>query len=308
MPWARQLWVPLAYFGVLSMSGPRRREPGARHFSCGYAIGRRRVVSRDLRRELKAVTATALREIIPDWTLGETANSRLDEELLARAYRFSEEAHRGQTRNSGEPYVTHCVEVAKILADLQLDTTTVASGLIHDVVEDTKFTVADVEREFGKEIAGDRRRADEDREAAEQRVEPGPAGRELPQAAALDREGRARHHRQARGPAAQHADARLPARGEAAPHRAGDARPLRAARASLRHGEDAVGARGPRLQAPRDRGLQGAGEARSRRSAPSARSSSPRCASRSSASWRARGSRTSRSPAGRSTSGRSTRR
>jgi GTP pyrophosphokinase len=99
------------------------------------------------------MTATALREIIPGWSTGETANDRLDEEVLARAYRFSEEAHRGQTRNSGEPYVTHCVEVAKILAGLQLDTTTVASGLIHDVVEDTGRTVADVEREFGKEIA-----------------------------------------------------------------------------------------------------------------------------------------------------------
>ncbi|MES2179532.1 MAG: bifunctional (p)ppGpp synthetase/guanosine-3',5'-bis(diphosphate) 3'-pyrophosphohydrolase [Gemmatimonadota bacterium] len=97
--------------------------------------------------------ATALREVIPDWSLNEGANQRLDQELLARAYRFSEEAHRGQTRNSGEPYVTHCVEVAKILADLQLDSTTVASGLIHDVVEDTKITVEDVEREFGKEIA-----------------------------------------------------------------------------------------------------------------------------------------------------------
>ena len=99
------------------------------------------------------MTATALREIIPGWSLDEGANVRLDEELLARAYRYSEAAHRGQTRNSGEPYVTHCVEVAKILAELQLDTTTVASGLIHDVVEDTKITVEDVEAEFGKEIA-----------------------------------------------------------------------------------------------------------------------------------------------------------
>ena len=99
------------------------------------------------------MTGTALREIIPGWTDGETANDRLDHDVLARAYRFSELAHRGQTRNSGEPYVTHCVEVAKILANLQLDTTTVASGLIHDVVEDTGMTVADVEREFGKEIA-----------------------------------------------------------------------------------------------------------------------------------------------------------
>ena len=103
----------------------------------------------------RVVTATgvALRDIIPDWSLNEVASQRLDQDLLARAYRFSEEAHRGQFRNSGEPYVTHCVEVAKILADLQLDSTTVASGLIHDVVEDTKITVEEVEAEFGKEIA-----------------------------------------------------------------------------------------------------------------------------------------------------------
>jgi GTP pyrophosphokinase len=99
------------------------------------------------------VTTTALREIIPGWTFDEGAHARLDEELLARAYRFSEEAHRGQTRNSGAPYVMHCIEVAKILADLQLDSTTVASGLIHDVVEDTAIELDDVEREFGKEIA-----------------------------------------------------------------------------------------------------------------------------------------------------------
>ena len=101
------------------------------------------------------MTATALREAIPGWPDGEIpAHERLDADLLAHAYQFSAEAHAGQVRNSGEPYVTHCVEVAKILADLQLDSVTVASGLIHDVVEDTKITVADVEREFGPEVAG----------------------------------------------------------------------------------------------------------------------------------------------------------
>ncbi len=101
------------------------------------------------------MTATALREVIPGWPDGEApAHERLDRDLLAHAYQFSAEAHAGQVRNSGEPYVTHCVEVAKILADLQLDSATVASGLIHDVVEDTKMTVADVEREFGTEVAG----------------------------------------------------------------------------------------------------------------------------------------------------------
>ncbi len=99
------------------------------------------------------MATTVLHELIPGWTLSEGANDRLDRDLLVRAYRFSEEAHRGQMRNSGDPYITHCVEVAKILADLQLDSTTVASGLIHDVVEDTRITIAEVEAEFGKEIA-----------------------------------------------------------------------------------------------------------------------------------------------------------
>jgi len=99
------------------------------------------------------VTATAMRGVIPGWPDAFEAE-RLDRELLARAYRFSEEAHRGQTRLSGDPFVTHCVEVARILAELQLDSVTVACGLIHDVVEDTRITVVDVEQEFGKEVAG----------------------------------------------------------------------------------------------------------------------------------------------------------
>ncbi len=93
-------------------------------------------------------------ELIPGWDLNNgSLPERLDVELLARAYRFSERAHAGQTRRNGDPYVTHCVEVAKILAELQLDSVTVASGLIHDVVEDTAVTVEEVEREFGREIA-----------------------------------------------------------------------------------------------------------------------------------------------------------
>jgi guanosine-3',5'-bis(diphosphate) 3'-pyrophosphohydrolase len=100
------------------------------------------------------VTAIAEQEIIPGWREDELPlHEKLDRELLVRAYRFSEAAHRGQSRRSGEPYITHCVEVAKILAELQLDTTTVVSGLIHDAVEDTLVSLADVEQEFGKEVA-----------------------------------------------------------------------------------------------------------------------------------------------------------
>ena len=60
-----------------------------------------------------------------------------DEELLRRAYLFSAKQHRGQTRQSGEPYLVHPLEVANILADLNLDPTCVATGLLHDIVEDT---------------------------------------------------------------------------------------------------------------------------------------------------------------------------
>ena len=100
------------------------------------------------------MTATAVQELIPGWRESESPlHDKLDRDLLVRAYKFSEGAHRGQLRNSGDPYITHSVEVAKILADLQLDSITVASGLLHDVIEDTRLTLTDVEAEFGKEIA-----------------------------------------------------------------------------------------------------------------------------------------------------------
>ncbi|MFL5843568.1 MAG: HD domain-containing protein, partial [Solirubrobacteraceae bacterium] len=95
-----------------------------------------------------------MQELIPGWRESESPlHDKLDRDLLVRAYRFGERAHRGQLRNSGDPYITHSVEVAKILADLQLDSITVASGLLHDVIEDTRLTLAEVEAEFGKEIA-----------------------------------------------------------------------------------------------------------------------------------------------------------
>ncbi len=101
------------------------------------------------------MTTAALREIIPGWDIsGEPTNERLDLEFIARAYRFGELAHAGQKRRSGENYISHALEVARILVELGLDTTTVAAGLLHDVVEDTTATLEDIEREFGAEIAG----------------------------------------------------------------------------------------------------------------------------------------------------------
>ena len=78
---------------------------------------------------------------------------RLDLELLARAYRVSAEAHRGQKRLSGDDYVSHSVAVATILVEQQMDTTTIAAALLHDVVEDSTVTVEDIRREFGPEVA-----------------------------------------------------------------------------------------------------------------------------------------------------------
>ena len=98
------------------------------------------------------MTASAVRETLPDWLVAPNLPDRLDQELLVRAFRFSEKAHEGQKRLSGDAYVNHCVEVAKILIELQLDSVTVASGLIHDVIEDTDVTLQDVEREFGREV------------------------------------------------------------------------------------------------------------------------------------------------------------
>jgi GTP pyrophosphokinase len=76
-----------------------------------------------------------------------------DSDLIRRAYEFSSRAHRDQYRLSGAPYVTHCVEVARILAGLHLDSVTIAGGLLHDIVEDTTVGLTDLEAEFGPEMA-----------------------------------------------------------------------------------------------------------------------------------------------------------
>ena len=73
--------------------------------------------------------------------------------LISRAYVFSAKVHQGQTRMSGEPYLNHPLSVAKILADLNLDVYTVATGLLHDTVEDTYATLDEIRAMFGDEVA-----------------------------------------------------------------------------------------------------------------------------------------------------------
>ena len=73
--------------------------------------------------------------------------------MIERAYRIAKEAHKEQKRKSGEPYIIHPLCVAIILADLEMDKETIAGGLLHDVVEDTKMTLDDLTQEFGSEVS-----------------------------------------------------------------------------------------------------------------------------------------------------------
>jgi GTP pyrophosphokinase len=78
---------------------------------------------------------------------------KADVALIERAYSAAERAHRGQLRKSGEPYITHPVAVAQILADLGIGAKTIAASLLHDTVEDTEYTLDLLRRDFGDEIA-----------------------------------------------------------------------------------------------------------------------------------------------------------
>ncbi len=92
------------------------------------------------------VDLSAILDALPDLSRNERA-------LITRAYERAQAAHEGQYRKSGQPYIVHCVSVAQILAQMGMDATTVAAALLHDVVEDTGITSADIEQEFGPKIA-----------------------------------------------------------------------------------------------------------------------------------------------------------
>ncbi|NLP18799.1 MAG: bifunctional (p)ppGpp synthetase/guanosine-3',5'-bis(diphosphate) 3'-pyrophosphohydrolase, partial [Firmicutes bacterium] len=83
----------------------------------------------------------------------EAYNPTADLELIRRAYFFAAKAHAGQFRVSGDPYIEHPLGIAFILAELELDVTTIVGGLLHDVVEDTAVTLKELEEGFGKELA-----------------------------------------------------------------------------------------------------------------------------------------------------------
>jgi GTP diphosphokinase / guanosine-3',5'-bis(diphosphate) 3'-diphosphatase len=88
-----------------------------------------------------------LRQVLPE------TYSPADLDLITRAFKFANEAHDGQIRVSGEPYINHSIAVATILAEMHVPPTVVAAGLLHDTVEDTHVTLNDIQRDFGAEIA-----------------------------------------------------------------------------------------------------------------------------------------------------------
>jgi GTP diphosphokinase / guanosine-3',5'-bis(diphosphate) 3'-diphosphatase len=95
---------------------------------------------------LAAIPLEKLMEQLPEnYTLA-------DRELVTRAYQVAEEAHREQKRHSGEPYINHCIAVANILAELKVPSEVIAAGLLHDTVEDTPITLADIRRDFSETV------------------------------------------------------------------------------------------------------------------------------------------------------------
>ena len=94
-----------------------------------------------------AVTITSLLRKVAAY------NPEADEELIAGAYGIAHAAHKGQARKSGEPFVYHPLATADILADLHLDSTTIAAAILHDVLEDTEITKAELSKRLGEELA-----------------------------------------------------------------------------------------------------------------------------------------------------------
>ena len=80
-------------------------------------------------------------------------NPDTDLVLLQRAYVFSAKVHEGQERLSGEPYLTHPMEVAGLLVEMRMDAVTVSAALLHDTLEDTLTTLEEIERLFGEKVA-----------------------------------------------------------------------------------------------------------------------------------------------------------
>ena len=115
----------------------------------------RRVRARLTRRmsgQRSTVAVSGRTVLEPLFAVHRNLHPKADLRVLERAYDVAEQAHRGVFRKSGDPYITHPLAVATILADLGMDTVTLVAALLHDTVEDTPYTLADLNRDFGEEV------------------------------------------------------------------------------------------------------------------------------------------------------------
>src|SRR5881398_1456322 len=115
---------------------------------------RRRVRDRLARRLIASPRQSAIKPVLePLLAIHRSAHPKVDARLLQRGYDVAEERHRGQLRKSGDPYITHPLAVATILAELGMDTTTLVAALLHDTVEDTGLSLDEIRDQFGPEVA-----------------------------------------------------------------------------------------------------------------------------------------------------------
>src|SRR4051794_31852456 len=118
------------------------------------AVPRRRVRDRLARRIVAGQRSSAIRPVLePLAALHRQSHPKADLALLQRAYDVAEQAHAEQKRKSGDPYITHPLAVATVLAGLGMDTTTLVAALLHDTVEDTAVDLESIRRDFGPEVA-----------------------------------------------------------------------------------------------------------------------------------------------------------
>ncbi|WP_304051007.1 bifunctional (p)ppGpp synthetase/guanosine-3',5'-bis(diphosphate) 3'-pyrophosphohydrolase, partial [Jatrophihabitans endophyticus] len=127
-------------------AGPEQADDNSSH--------RRRVRDRLARRLVTTTRQTGVKPVLePLLATHRSAHPKADARLLQRAYDVAEQSHQGQLRKSGDPYITHPLAVATILAELGMDSTTLIAALLHDTVEDTGLTLDDVTAEFGEQVA-----------------------------------------------------------------------------------------------------------------------------------------------------------
>ncbi|MFT4043478.1 MAG: RelA/SpoT family protein [Gordonia sp. (in: high G+C Gram-positive bacteria)] len=135
--------------GIESIAGVAAGIPAP---DTAHTSASRRVRAR-LARRMTATRSTVRPVLEPLVALHREIYPKADVVLLQHAYDVADERHRGQTRKSGDPYITHPLAVATILADLGMDTTTLVAALLHDTVEDTGYSLHQLESDFGPEVA-----------------------------------------------------------------------------------------------------------------------------------------------------------